>query len=162
MAEIRTSRQLWLCPAAFESSLRLPSPFNPGAGAGGFIGVTHGDRLPQIPLNSAKVDLRCHITPAWSADFEAVVASNVYLEGDQANLQKPVPGYVVFNAETEYELTPHDQFYVQLQNLTNNKYATFGIFGDPTGRGAFPQFTNPRFVTPASPFGFWIGIRTQL
>ena len=77
-------------------------------------------------------------------------------------LQKPVPGYVVFNAETEYELSKQVEFYIQLQNLTNNKYATFGIFGDPTGNGAFPQFTNPRFLTPAQPFGFWIGVRTQV
>jgi outer membrane receptor protein involved in Fe transport len=146
----------------FESNLLLPSPFNPGASAGGFIAVKPGDRLPQIPLNSAKVELRYHFAPAWSADFEAIVASNVYLQGDQANVQKPVPGYVVFNAEAEYDLSPHVEFYAQLQNLTNNKYATFGIFGDPTGNGAFPQFTNPRFLTPAQPFGFWIGIRTTL
>jgi outer membrane receptor protein involved in Fe transport len=140
----------------------LPSPFNPGAGAGGLIAVKPGDRLSRIPLNSAKLSLRYQISAAWSAALEAIVASDLYLEGDAANLQKPIPGYVVFNAETEYQVTPHFALYVQGQNPTNNKYATFGIFGDPTGNGAFPQFTNPRFVTPAQPFGFWIGIRAKL
>jgi iron complex outermembrane recepter protein len=146
----------------FRSNLLFPSPFNPGASTQGFIPVAPGDRLPDIPVNSAKVDVGYHITNAWSTDVEAVVASNAYLEGDEGNLQKPVPGYVVVNAETDYQLNPHVDLYVQLQNLMNNKYATFGIYGDPTGQGAFPQFTNPRFLTPAQPFGFWIGLRAKL
>jgi iron complex outermembrane recepter protein len=146
----------------YQSNLLLPSQFNPGANPLGFITVKPGDRLPQIPLNSAKLDVRYHWTDALSTDVEAVIASNAYLEGDDANLQKPVPGYVVFNAETEYQATPHFELYAQLENITDNKYATFGIYGDPTGQGAFPQFTNPRFLTPAQPFGFWIGLRMQL
>jgi iron complex outermembrane recepter protein len=146
----------------FESNLVLPSPFNPGANPAGNIFVKPGDRLPEIPLHTAKVNLSYHITDAWSADLEVVGVSDVYLEGDQANLNKPVPGYVVFNAETEYKITPHLALYLQLQNITDNKYATFGIYGDPTGNGAFPQFTNTRFLTPAQPFGVWGGIRAQL
>jgi iron complex outermembrane recepter protein len=146
----------------FQSNLLFPSPLNPGANPAGFIPVTPGDRLPNIPVNSAKIDVRYHVTDAWSTDVEAVVASNVYLEGDEGNLQKPVPGYVVFNAETSYQLSPHAELYVQLENIMNNKYAASGIYGDPTGNGAFPQFTNPRFLTPAQPFGFWVGLRARL
>jgi outer membrane receptor protein involved in Fe transport len=146
----------------FQSSFLFPSPFNPAASPNGFILVRSGDRLPNIALNSAKLDVRYHFADAWSADVQTIIASNVYLEGDEANLQKPIPGYVVFDAEAEYQITPHVDFYVQLENLTNNKYATFGIFGDPTGNGTFPQFTNPRFLTPAQPFAFWIGFRTKL
>ncbi len=146
----------------FQSNLLFPSEFNPGASPRGFIRVRPGDRLPNIPVNSAKIDVSYHITEAWSAGVEAVVASNAYLEADEANLQQPVPGYVIFNAETSYQLNPHVELYAQLENLTDNKYATFGIFGDPSGNGAFPQFTNPRFLTPAQPFGFWIGIRAKI
>jgi len=151
-----------LVKATFQSNLMFPSPFNPGASPDGFISVLPGDRLPDIPVNSAKLDIRYHFTDDFSTDLEAIIASNSYLEGDEANLQKPVPGYIVLNAEADYELGKHVQLYAQLENLTNNKYATFGIYGDPTGNGAFPQFTNPRFLTPAQPFGFWIGIRTKI
>jgi TonB dependent receptor len=111
-----------------QSNLLLPSPYTTGANPLGFITVKPGDRLPQIPVNSAKVNVRYHWTDAWSTDVEAVVASNAYLEGDDANLQKPVPGYVVFNAETEYQVTPHFQLYVQLDNITDNKYARPSAF----------------------------------
>jgi outer membrane receptor protein involved in Fe transport len=146
----------------FASNLLLPSRFNPGANAAGFIPVKPGDRLPAIPLNSTKLAIGYHFSEAWSAQLEAVAASDFFLQGDAANLQKPVPGYVVFNAEASYKITPKFEIYLQLQNLANNKYATFGIFGDPTGNGAFSQFTDPRFLTPAPPFGFWFGLRTRL
>jgi iron complex outermembrane recepter protein len=151
-----------LVRATFQSNLMFPSQFNPGANPDGFITVLPGDRLPNIPVNSAKLDIRYHWTDAFSTDLQAIIASNVYLEGDEANLQKPVPGYIVLNAEADYELGKHVELYAQLENLTNNQYATFGIYGDPTGDGAFPQYTNTRFLTPAQPFGFWIGIRTHL
>jgi iron complex outermembrane recepter protein len=151
-----------LVRATFQSNLMFPSQFNPGANPDGFITVLPGDRLPSIPVNSAKVDIRYHWTDAFSTDLEAIVASNVYAEGDEANLQKPVPGYLVLDAEADYQLGKYVQLYAQLENLTNNQYATFGIYGDPTGDGAFPQFTNTRFLTPAQPFGFWIGLRTKL
>jgi outer membrane receptor protein involved in Fe transport len=65
--EFRTSYGFVL--PTFRSSLLLPSPFNPGATAGGFIAVKPGDRLPQIPLNSAKIGLRCRFSPAWRCRF---------------------------------------------------------------------------------------------
>jgi iron complex outermembrane recepter protein len=73
--------------ATFQSNLLLPSPFNPGANENGFISVKPGDRLPLVPLNSAKVNVGYHVTDAWSAELEAIVASNAFLQGDQANLQ---------------------------------------------------------------------------
>jgi hypothetical protein len=51
-------------------------------------------------------------------------------------------------------MTPHFALYFQAETLTNNKSATLGIFADPTGNGAFPRFTNPRFLTSPQPFGF--------
>jgi iron complex outermembrane recepter protein len=151
-----------LVRATYQSNLMFPSQYNPGANADGFITVTPGDRLPDIPVNSAKLDVRYRWTDNFSTDLEAIIASNVILEGDEANLQKPVPGYIVLNAEADYELGKQVELYAQLENLTNNQYATFGIYGDPTGDGAFPQYTNTRFLTPAQPFGFWIGIRTRI
>jgi outer membrane receptor protein involved in Fe transport len=146
----------------FASNLLLPSRFNPGANPAGLIPVRPGDRLPAIPLNSAKLAIGYHFSEAWSGQLEAVAASNFFLQGDAANLQKPVPGYAVLNAETSYKITPKFEIYLQLQNLTNAKYATFGTLSDPTGNGAFPRFTDPRFLTPAAPFGFWFGLRTRL
>jgi iron complex outermembrane recepter protein len=84
------------------------------------------------------------------------------MRGDEANLQRPLAGYVVFNAEAEYRFTDRLEVYVEGENLLDNRYATFGLYGDPTGSGAFPQFTNPRFVVPAEPFSVWAGVRLEL
>jgi outer membrane receptor protein involved in Fe transport len=42
----------------FESRFLFPRPFNPATSPSGFIPVRPGDRLPNIPLNSAKLDVR--------------------------------------------------------------------------------------------------------
>jgi hypothetical protein len=36
------------------------------------------------------------------------------------------------------------------------------VYKGGTRGGAFPQFTNPRFIVPAQPFGAWAGIRAEL
>ena len=84
-----------------------------------------------------------------------------YLRGNEANLQRPLPGYVVIGAEADYRLSKSLQLYVEGDYRLDRRYATFGLYGNPTGNGAFPQFTNPRFIVPAQPFGFWAGVRVQ-
>lgn len=147
--------------ATFESPFTDLSPYNPGADANGNIVVKAGDRMPNIPRSSAKFRLGYAATPSLHVAISAMAESAQYLRGDEADLRKPLPGYVVFGAEADYQITQRLQLYVDAQNILDRRYATFGLYGDPTGNGAFPQFTNPRFIVPAQPFGVWIGIHTQ-
>jgi hypothetical protein len=41
------------------------------------------------------------------------------------------------------------------------KYSGFGLYGDPTANGTFPNFTNPRFYTSGQPFGWRLGAQVR-
>jgi outer membrane receptor protein involved in Fe transport len=147
--------------ASFESAFTDLSADNPAADANGNIFVTPGDRMPGIPRSTAKFDLGATPIPGLHVSLGATVQSSQYLRGDEANLQAPLPGFVVMNAEAEYEIRKGLVVYAEGENILDNRYATFGLYGDPTGDGAFPQFTNPRFIVPAQPFGAWAGVRAE-
>ncbi|HEX4159768.1 MAG TPA: TonB-dependent receptor [Rhizomicrobium sp.] len=148
--------------ATFESAFTDLSANNPAADANGNIFVVPGDRAPGIPRSTAKIDLSCTPLSGLHLSLGAIVQSSQYLRGDEANLQAQLPGYAVVNAEAAYEIRKDLLLYVEGENILDNRYATFGLHGDPTGDGAFPQFTNPRFIVPAQPFGAWAGIRAEL
>ena len=148
--------------ATFQSAFTDLSPNNPAADANGNIFVVPGDRMPGIPRSTAKFDLGCSPLSGLHLSFGAIAESSQYLRGDEANLQAQLPGYVVVNAEAEYEIRKGLLLYVEGENILDHRYATFGLYGDPTGDGAFPRFTNPRFIVPAQPLGAWMGVRAQL
>lgn len=145
--------------ATFRSSFLESSPYNPAANPNGEIFVVQGDRLPNIPEHTVKISLGWHATPALHLRLEMEAASGQYLRGDEANLQSELPGYAIFNAEATYALSDSISLELEAQNILDTHYATFGLYGDPTGSGTFPQFTNPRFIVPAQPFGLWAGIK---
>jgi iron complex outermembrane recepter protein len=147
--------------ATFESAFTDPSANNPAADANGNIYVVPGDRMPSIPRSTAKLNLSYAATPRLHLGLNAKLESAQFLRGDEANLEKPLPAYYVFGAEAEYQLSDHLQLYFEGENLLDQRYATFGLYGDPTGNGAFPQFSNPRFIVPAQPFGVWGGVKVS-
>ena len=147
--------------ATFRSAFEVPSPFNPGADANGNIAVVPGDRLPNVPASSARIALGYQITPRLHAGVDAKVQSSQFLRGDEANLAAPLPGFVVFDANVDYQLSDTISLRLDAENLFDTHYATFGLYGDPTGGGPLP-FTNPRFLVPAPPFGVWAGLRARL
>jgi outer membrane receptor protein involved in Fe transport len=148
--------------ATYESAFLDQSPFNPAADANGNILVRPGDRLPGIPRSTAKFGIGYRATPSLHVGLDGQWESGAYLRGDEANLQAPLPGYVVFNAEADYAFAQRFDLYLVGENILDHRYATFGLYGDPSGGGAFPQFTNPRFIVPAQPFGIQVGIRAEL
>jgi outer membrane receptor protein involved in Fe transport len=150
-----------LVRATFRSHLVMLSDSNPGADANGDIYVQPGDRLPEVPLQVAKLGIGCSVAPGLHLGLDGIVVSNQYLRGDEANLQKPLPGYAVLNARASWQAGPHLSIFVEGENLLDHHYVSFGLYGDPTGNGIFPNFTNPRFYTPGEPFGFRAGAQLQ-
>lgn len=148
--------------ATFESAFADLSPDNPDADANGNIFVKPGDRIPSIPRSTAKFALGYLPVAPLHVSISAIAESSQYLRGDEANLQPPLSGYVIVDAGAEYEMRQGLELYVEGQNILDQRYATFGLYGDPTGNGAFREFTNPRFIVPAQPFGIWAGLRAEL
>jgi len=95
-------------------------------------------------------------------ELDATGVSSKYFRGDEANLQAPLPGYAIFDALLSWQANPKLAFFLRSENLLDRRYSSFGLYGDPTGNGAFPQFTDPRFYVPGQPCGVWLGMRVRL
>jgi len=147
--------------ATFQSHVTVLSDSNPGADADGNIFVQPGARLPGVPLHTGKLGVGLSLPDGIHVGLEGIVVSSQYLRGDEANLQKPLPGYALLNARLSWQATRTLGFYIDGENILDHRYAGFGLYGDPTGNGAFPNFTDPRFYTPAEPFGFRAGVQLR-
>jgi outer membrane receptor protein involved in Fe transport len=147
--------------ARFRTGFVEGSGDNPEADPDGNITVQSGDRLPGIPAHQFKVGAHYKVSDAWTVGLTGIAASGSYLFGDEANLTPRLPGYYTLSASTTYQLSKNVQLFAWVDNLTNQKYYTFGTFS-PTSSVFLveaPNATNPRAYSPAAPIGGFVGIR---
>ena len=113
------------------------------------------DRLPGVPAHQGKLGLTYQFTDAWTISGVLIAQSSQYLFGDEANLTPPLPGFVTLNLSTSYQLTPHIQLFASVENVTDEKYYTFGTFSPTTSvfLAQARNATNPRAYSPAAPVG---------
>ena len=149
--------------ATYESSF-IEQTNSPAADANGNITVNKGDSLPGIPKNLIKFGANYWVTPKWMIGASAIAQTSTFLVGDEANLEKPLPGYFVVNLTTSYQLTPKLQFFGTIYNLTDTTYYNYGTFS-PTGAdgGVFvaqaPNYDNPRSYSIAAPVSVTAGLK---
>ena len=88
--------------------------------------------------------------------------SGTYLFGDDANLK--LPAYVMLNLNTSWQLAPHIQLFGLVENVTDQRYYTYGTFAPTTSvfLAQAPNTTNPRSYSPAAPVGGFVGLRVTL
>ena len=154
--------------ATFESALTLRSPSNPAQDANGNIQVLPGDRLPGIPQHRVKAGLDYDIIPDWTVGGTFVYASSQFYRGDESNQNAQLPGYQVVGLHTSYRFWKKSEVFIKVQNVFDRRYATYGIYSDPTGVGApgvpadaasnDPSVDN-RFQSPAAPRSVFGGVR---
>jgi len=154
--------------ATFCSPLNLFSPFNPFHDAYGQIHVQPGDELPGIPRQRFKVGADYTIRGNWTVGGSFVLVSTQYYHGDESNQNAPMPGYHVLGLRSSYSVNRHLEIFGTVQNLFDARYATYGLFSDPTGVGApgIPKDAGPndprvddRFQSPAAPRAVFGGVR---
>jgi iron complex outermembrane recepter protein len=147
--------------ATFQSDITLASPNNPFADPQGNIHVVPGDILPGIPENRLKLGADYQVTPAWSVGGNVLFFGNQYYFGDESNQNSPLPGYIVVNLHSTYQVAKHFQLFAQLQNVFNNDYATYGILGDASAvpLPGVPNPSDPRFVSVAAPIAVFGGLK---
>src|SRR5208283_6142711 len=117
--------------------------------------------MPGVPTNLLKLGVEYKVTDAWTLGTTLVARSGTYLFGDAANLNPRLPSYYVLNFNTSYQVTPHVRLFGLVQNLTSEKYYTYGTFS-PTSSvflAQAPNATNPRSYSPAAPIGGFGGMR---
>jgi iron complex outermembrane receptor protein len=157
--------------ATFGSAFVMSSPANPGHDEHGNIHIDPGADLPGIPRHRIKAGADFTPTPRWSVGAALLYASSQYFKGDEANLDPPLPGYAVLEMRAAWRPRGDTELFLNVQNVTDRKYATFGIYADPTGIGApgipsdaesnDPRVDN-RFESPAAPRAVFGGVRVRL
>jgi iron complex outermembrane recepter protein len=149
--------------ATFQFSKFLSSPNNPFADANGNVFVTPGDHIPGIPRHLMKFGGDVALTPQFKLGADVLIAGAQYFVGDFANQNPKLPLYWVANLHASYQLDEHVQFFGLINNLFNNRNATFGTFfsTDTDAQQATPVIftTNPRNVTPLQPISFYGGVK---
>jgi outer membrane receptor protein involved in Fe transport len=150
--------------ATFQSPLLLGSDSNPGSDANGNEHVVPGDQIPGIPRHRGTAVLDYNFTDRWVLGGNAVLQSSAYRFGDEANLTKPVGGYVVVNLHTAYKITNYITVFGVLNNAFNARYDTYGTFG-PIADVPWPNVpggvTDPRTAVPGSPLTGYGGIKVS-
>jgi iron complex outermembrane receptor protein len=152
-----------LVDATFETTITLSSPNNPFADAAGDIHVSPGNHLPGIPQHRLKLNADYAVTDKWTVGGNLIIASDQYFFGDQSNQNPKLGGYYTANLHSSYRITDDVELFALLQNAFDNKYATFGIFGDVT-KTPLPGVANPsdpRFVSVAPPLAAFGGLRIK-
>lgn len=148
-----------LLDASFREHIVFPSPNNP-ANVGGEVAVDPGDRLPLISRWLLKAGLRIPVGPRASIGLDLLAGSSFHLRGDEGNDVAGIGAYGLLNLRGEYSLSDRVQLFLDIDNVLDEEYETFGLFGearDVLGDG----YEDGRFLSPAQPRAAWIGVRLQ-
>ncbi|HUO80130.1 MAG TPA: TonB-dependent receptor [Steroidobacteraceae bacterium] len=158
-----------LVEATFQDALVMPSPQNPHADANGDIAVRPGAQLPGIAR------LRASFGGEWRASATLRVGATVtaagpsYYHGDESNQNPRLPGYARLDLHATLAAGAHVELSLALLNVLDARYATTGLYADPTGVGAPGVPATPaegpvdyRFQTPAAPFAWHLALRVRL
>ena len=155
--------------ARFRSAFSAESPSNSEAGSDGDILVRPNDRIPGIPVHTAKLRLDWDAAPGLALGASLQAASNQYAQGDENNSDRSgrVPGYAVVHADAQYALTRDVTLFAQIDNLFDHRYANFGLLGMNAFTGPGRTFGPAVGIAPVAeqfralgaPRGAWIGVR---
>jgi outer membrane receptor protein involved in Fe transport len=151
-----------LVDARFLDTLQVGS-HSPFADADGNVQIVPGNRIPAIPRNRVKFGIDYSITDAFKVGGDALFVGSQYFVGDESNQAARLPGYSVFNLHASYQIDKTFQIYGRVDNIFDNRYATYGTFFDTTdvpnfANGGAP-FTDARSVSPARPRAFYAGLK---
>jgi iron complex outermembrane recepter protein len=141
--------------ATFLDNLTL-STNSPAANAAGNEFVHPGDYLPLMPKNRVVLDVEYQATPQWSIGVDAKFVGSQFLVGDESNQEPQLPAYGIVNLHTALKVNKWATFFVEVDNLLNRTYYTYGTYTQldglpPNLNAAFPirTLTNPQTLSPS-------------
>ena len=145
--------------ATFEDAFAVPSENHPKAD-GGEIEVAPGARIPLVPERLLKAGIEMDLTPKLGVGAGVQHASRHHLRGDEANLAPAIDGYTVLDVRADYRLGERVTAFVTAENILDERYATFGVFGE-ADEVLGDEFDGSRFVTPGAPRAAWAGVEVR-
>jgi len=146
--------------ATYLTGFTESSANHPDADEDGRITVEKGDHIPSLPRNAFKLGADYALVAGLSVGGDIVVNSGQYLRSDEANLLGQTGGYAVVNLRAIYTFNPHVSVFGRIDNVFDRRYYTFGTLGEPDE--VFPEFEDPRFLSPSQPRAAWLGVRVAL
>ena len=149
--------------ATYRFSGTLASPNNPFADANGNIFVNPGNRIPGVPSQQAKFGADYAFTPQFTLGGDVRIIGAKYYVGDESNLNPQLPLLWVANLHASYQMSENIQVFGLVNNLFNNRNATYGAFFD-RGTGAQAAVatnftTNAQTITPMQPLSLYAGFK---
>jgi outer membrane receptor protein involved in Fe transport len=128
------------------------SPFTTAAGET----VKSGDGIPGIPASTFKLRADYAVTGRLRIAAALIAAGDQYAHGDESNADPTgkVPGYAVVNLDAQYRIGRALKLSVDVDNLLDQKYATYGL----SGTTSIYSLAAEPFRTPAPPRGVWLKV----
>ncbi|HEY0439730.1 MAG TPA: TonB-dependent receptor [Xanthobacteraceae bacterium] len=150
--------------ATYRFEADLPSPHNPLADADGNVHVVPGTRIPVLPRHQFKAGAEYAVTPEWRVGADLLAVGSRTFFGDHTNQNEKLPPYVVVNVRTSYQLTKEVQIFGLVNNLFNERYATYGRYYDTAAlaNAITTVLSDPRMITPGQPLSIYAGLRVKL
>ena len=146
--------------ATFQDTFRVNSPVHPNRNREtGLIEVEKGDRIPGIPQHQLNAGLDVTIFKGFKIGADILFNSGQFVRGDEGNFLSELESYWVLNLRGSYAINDNFSLFVLMENVADNKYESFGLLGESNELAGFENFSNPKFVGTAPPFGVWGGVR---
>jgi iron complex outermembrane recepter protein len=134
--------------ATFLENLTLSSN-SPAADANGNIFVHPGNTLPLMPQNRVVLDVEYQATRQWTIGADAKYVGSQFLVGDESNQESKLPAYGVVNFHTTFQVNKWATFFLNLDNLFNRTYYTYGTFTELDSAPPSLGLTNPETLSPS-------------
>jgi outer membrane receptor protein involved in Fe transport len=154
-----------LVEATFQTNFELASDeeVNDAVDEDGMINVEVGDRMPGIPRQSLKAGFNYTMTDTWDVALDMIASSSRFYVGDEGNDQGALDGYGIANFRSVYRVSDNIEIFARIDNLFNNKYATFGVLAElEVFMSEVPDAQDPRFVSPGTSRSGFVGLRITL
>ena len=118
------------------------------------------DHLPLIPSQLFKAGFRFKVTPKATVGVDFLARSDSFYRGDESNVADKIGSFAVANLRAEYTISENLQLYMNINNLLDSDYETFGLFGDATDVLG-DDFGDSRFLSPGAHRAAWFGVRSN-
>jgi len=124
--------------------------------------VDQGDKIPGIPEHIFKATIGVDLWQKLSLALDGRYSGDQVFRGDEANNNPKLSGYWVFNVRAEYKFTENVALFGKLDNIFDNNYNSFGVYGDASSIPGNFGTGNDRFVSPGMPRAGWLGVRLSM
>jgi iron complex outermembrane recepter protein len=165
LGPLRLVARYSLLEATFQTAFSENSPNNVTADANGDIEVAPGNAIPLMPRNTFRLRGDLEHGP-FAVGVTLLAFSSQYARGNENNADPggKIPGFATVAVDAGWQITPEWLLFARIDNLFNRTYQNFGILGANYFRGPGGTFdaalASPEpFLSPAQPFGAWVGLQ---